>query len=145
MNKTICSIALAGILTLGSCSTSKISHKASLQDISGEWVIEKVNGAKVPESKMQNEPFIGFNIETGSMYGSAGCNRIMGTFDKDSAPGAISIEYPASTRMLCPDMAIEDLVLPALGNVKGYKLNNKNTLSLLNSEGDVIFTLKKRK
>ncbi|MDE6716519.1 MAG: META domain-containing protein, partial [Muribaculaceae bacterium] len=123
--------------------TSKPSDKDNIQSISGEWLIENVSGTKVTPSEMQDTAFIGFDVANGSVYGNAGCNRIMGSFNKDAKPGELVLENTGATRMMCPDMSVEDLVLPALGEVKSYKFDN-GTLLLLNSNGDVVFTLEKR-
>lgn len=145
MKKLVYSIALMGMVALGACNNnaSKSSDKENIQDISGEWLIENVTGTKVTPNEMQDTAFIGFDVANGSVYGNAGCNRIMGSFNKDAKPGVLVLENTGATRMMCPDMSVEDLVLPALGEVKAYKFDNNNLL-LLNGNGDVVFTLAKR-
>lgn len=145
MKKLIYSLAFMGMIALGACNNNatKKTDEASLNSLSGEWLIENVNGTKVTPVEMQDTAFIGFDVTNGTIYGNAGCNRIMGSFNKDAKPGVLVLENTGATRMMCPDMTVEDLVLPALGEVKEYKLND-NTLSLLNGNGEVVFTLVKR-
>ena len=52
----------------------------------------------------QEFPFIGFDTNTGKVFGNSGCNRMMGSFDVNAKPGTIDLGAMASTRMACPDM-----------------------------------------
>lgn len=141
MKKLLYSIAGCSLLLLGACASSK---KASIQDIAGEWIIENVNGTAVTTSEMQDTAFLGFDVATGSLYGNAGCNSILGSFNPQSDPEVLVLENTGSTRMMCPDMTTEDMVLPALSEVKAYHFSKKGNLELLDANGKVVFTLEKR-
>lgn len=54
----------------------KAAPEVSLSDLSGEWVIELVNGKKIVGTA-EVTPFIGFNLDESRIYGNVGCNTIM--------------------------------------------------------------------
>ena len=117
MKKVIVSLCMAGaLIALSSCRSSK--DAATLSSINGEWNIIEINGAAVVPAPNQEFPFIGFDTNTGKVFGNSGCNRMMGSFDVNAKPGTIDLGAMASTRMACPDMTLEQNVLSALGQVK---------------------------
>ena len=121
---------MAGALVaLSSCRSSK--DAATLSSINGEWNIIEINGAAVVPAPNQEFPFIGFDTNTGKVFGNSGCNRMMGSFDVNAKPGTIDLGAMASTRMACPDMTLEQNVLSALGQVKKYKKTGQGEYSLV--------------
>ena len=52
-------------------------RQVSLSDLSGEWVIELVNGKKIVGTA-EVTPFNGFNLDKSRIYGNVGCNTING-------------------------------------------------------------------
>ena len=121
----VASFCIAMAMGLASCGTSK--NAAVLADIDGEWNIIEINGAAVVPAPGQAYPYIGFDKSTGRIHGNAGCNRLMGSFDVNAQPGTIDLGQMGSTRMMCPDMTLEQNVLNALAQVKQYvKLGEEN-------------------
>ena len=109
MKKMFVSLCMASALMgLSSCGSTR--NAATLSSISGEWNIIEVNGAAVVPAPGQEFPFIGFDTKAGKVYGNSGCNRMMGTFDVNAKPGTIDLGAMGSTRMMCPDMAVEQNV-----------------------------------
>lgn len=134
MKKTLISAAAFAAVLLSSCATASKSV-----DISGEWNVVSVEGKEVT-----GNPYIGFDMENGRLYGNAGCNRIMGGVEIDSVnPGHIGLTNIAATRMMCPDMETEQKVLEALNEVAGYKASATG-VELTDKDGKVLMSLEKR-
>lgn len=126
MKKFFVSFCLAAA-TLGLSSCGSTKNTAVLADIDGEWSIIEINGAAVVPAPGQAYPYIGFDKATGRVHGNAGCNRLMGSFDVQAAPGTIDLSRLGTTRMMCPDMTVEQNVLNALAQVKQYvRLGDEN-------------------
>lgn len=134
MKKILISAAAFAAVMLSSCGTTGKSV-----DISGEWNVVSVEGQKVT-----GNPYIGFDMQEGRLYGNAGCNRIMGGVELDSInPGKIGFTGVASTRMMCPDMETEQKVLEALNEVAGYQASATG-VELTDKDGKVLISLEKR-
>lgn len=134
MKKTLISAAAFAAVLLSSCGTASKSV-----DISGEWNVVSVEGKEVT-----GNPYIGFDMENGRLYGNAGCNRIMGGVEIDSVnPGHIGLTNTGATRMMCPDMETEQKVLEALNEVAGYKASATG-VELTDKDGKVLMSLEKR-
>lgn len=134
MKKILISAAAFAAVMLSSCGTTGKSV-----DISGEWNVVSVEGQKVT-----GNPYIGFDMQEGRLYGNAGCNRIMGGVELDSInPCKIGFTGVASTRMMCPDMETEQKVLEALNEVAGYQASATG-VELTDKDGKVLISLEKR-
>lgn len=134
MKKMLISAAAFVAVLLSSCGTTGKSV-----DLSGEWNVVAVKGEKVA-----GNPYIGFDLENGRLYGNAGCNRIMGGVTVDSInPGHIGLTNIASTRMMCPDMDTEQKVLGALNGVTGFNASSTG-VELTDKDGKVLLSLEKR-
>ena len=133
MLKKFMTIAMIGAMVLTSCTEKKTI------DVQGEWNIVSLNGKTVEAEK---NPYIGFDVKEGKVYGNASCNYITGTFDL-SAENIIKLGNVASTMMSCPDMELEQEVLAALAKV-GKIENVENALSLRDAEGNELMKLEKR-
>ena len=145
MKKILVTFCLAAVMTgLSSCGSSKYVT-ASVADIDGEWSIIEINGTAVVPAPGQAYPYIGFDQATGRVHGNAGCNRLMGTFDVLAEPGHIDLSQLGTTRMMCPDMTVEQNVLNALAQVKRYvKLDDENIALCGKSARRPILVLKKK-
>ena len=134
MKKMLISAAAFAAVLLSSCGTTGKSV-----DLSGEWNVVAVEGKEV-----SGNPYIGFDLEEGRLYGNAGCNRIMGGVTVDSInPGHIGLTNVAATRMMCPDMDTEQKVLGALNGVAGFKASATG-VELTDKDGKVLLSLEKR-
>ena len=143
MNKFLTSCTLvAAIVGTTACSSTQ---KATLADLSGEWNIIEVNGSGVTTPSGQEQPYIGFDTVNGQVFGNSSCNSMMGMFDTAAAAGTIDLSNMGSTRMACPDMALEQEIFTALGKVKTYRLTKSGDIELCDESGTPVVTLKKRK
>ena len=143
MKKVIVSLCMAGaLIALSSCRSSK--DAATLSSINGEWNIIEINGAAVVPAPNQEFPFIGFDTNTGKVFGNSGCNRMMGSFDVNAKPRQIDLGALGSTLMMCPDMTVEKNVLAALGQVKKYKQLGKENMALCASSNRPVIVLQKK-
>lgn len=115
--------------------------------LSAKWSIKSVNAKNVREMMAENgqNPFIELDLDNKSISGNAGCNRIMGQIVEN--PGVEkSMTFPnvAATRMACPQLELEGVVLEALNKVATYKLSPSNTqLTLLDKNGAELMILVK--
>lgn len=130
------------LIVLCSCSTMK--KTATLSDIEGEWTIAKINGQPLQITDGVQLPYIGFDTQTGKIYGNSGCNRIIASLDRQAKPGTIRFDRMGSTMMACPDMETESKVLAALSEVRSYKKDGKNGISLRDSSSNTVVSLIKR-
>lgn len=134
MKKMLISAAAFAAVVLSSCGTTGKSV-----DISGEWNVVSVKGEQVA-----GNPYIGFDLAEGRIYGNAGCNRIMGGVEVDSVnPGKIGFTGVGATRMMCPDMETEQKVLEALNEVAGYQASSAG-VDLTDKDGNVLMSLEKK-
>lgn len=134
MKKMLISAAAFAAVVLSSCGTTGKSV-----DISGEWNVVYVKGEQVA-----GNPYIGFDLAEGRIYGNAGCNRIMGGVEVDSVnPGKIGFTGVGATRMMCPDMETEQKVLEALNEVAGYQASSAG-VELTDKDGNVLMSLEKK-
>lgn len=131
MTSMLCAIAMMA------CGSPKQS--VTLDDLAGEWKIEQVAGIPV---NAENEAFLGFDVQENRLYGNAGCNSVMGGL-QSKEPGKLAFESVASTKRMCADMATEDAILQAMGNVKAFDLQGE-ALMLTDAEGNVLMQLKKK-
>lgn len=144
MKKIVVSMCIAGtVLAMSSCSS--VEKALPLSSINGEWNIVEINGAKVNVEASKTYPFIAFDTKAGKVYGSSGCNRMMGNLKLDTKPGTIDFGALASTRMACPDMVTERNVLNALEQIRHYKKAGKERMFLCNSSNRPVIMLQKKK
>ncbi|WP_058556598.1 META domain-containing protein [Thiohalocapsa sp. ML1] len=80
-------------------------------------------------------------FQDGRLAGSAGCNRLLGGYDRDGQSLSIKPNM-ASTMMACPPplMAQEQAVTGALGKVASFTLDGE-TLRLLDADGEPVLVL----
>lgn len=128
------------VMTSVSCATKK---GVGAEALTGEWAVKAVKGTAINETAGDNAPFIGFSAAEKQVYGSLGCNRLTGVLNYDAATGEIDFSHIGSTRMMCPDMTNEDLILRALPEVKQLKVK-AGTMVLADEQGNEVMTLKKR-
>lgn len=130
------------ITALTSCGSSK--NALSLTQLSGEWNIIEIEGQSVVPAPGQTFPFIGFDTTNGKIHGNSGCNRLLGGFDVNAQPGTINLQGVGSTRMMCPDMKIEDGILKTLSQITRYKKIDKANIGLYGSSKKPLLVLQKK-
>lgn len=134
--------AAVSVAVLSACGSSK--NVPSLASIEGEWNIIEINGSAVVPAAGQTFPFIGFDTQEGTIHGNAGCNSLLGSFDTKAEPGTIDLSGMGATRMMCPDMTLEDNILKAFAQVKKYKVMDDENIALCNGKKKPVLVLKKK-
>ncbi len=132
----------AGAMCLASCGSSRTATTA---DLSGDWNVVAVNGNDVVLTDDAEQPYLSFDTANGQISGMAGCNRVMGGFAVAApADGKLSLGQMGATRMMCPDMSLEDSILKACGEVASFKTGENGNLELCNAAGQTVMTLSRR-
>ena len=116
------------------------TEKKSFEALNGEWSVVSIGEMVVPDSV---DAFLGFNVAEQLVYGNAGCNHLTGSLPSEVNPEVPMFAAMGSTRMLCANMAVEDALLPALGQVVDFKVDGNN-LYFLDAEGVTVVSLEKR-
>ena len=129
---------LAGGWMMMSCGSAK--KTVGIADLEGEWEIVEVDNKAV---SAEETPFLGFDVDKGQLYGNAGCNSLMASFGISKSANELSFDAIGSTKRMCRDMATEDAILQALGEVRGFALEN-GKLILNDADGKELMELKKR-
>ena len=125
-------VALMTALVMVSCTSKK-----NLDVLEGEWGVVVVGDMAVPDSV---DAFLSFNVAEQTLSGYAGCNYLTGTLhDIVDVPKPL-FSAIGSTRKWCPDMTIEDALLPALSHVVDFSIEN-DTLFLLDATGASVVAL----
>lgn len=128
-------LAVMAALMMVSCA-----EKKSFETLNGEWDVVTIGDLAIADSI---DAFIGFDVAEQMIYGSTGCNHLTGAMPTEIGGESLIFGAMGSTRMMCPDMTIEDAMLPALGVVVDFKVEGEN-LYLLDVIGNTVMTLKKR-
>lgn len=106
------------------------------------WVLEAMNGKVVSKTDFNGRdvPNMEININTNSISGFSGCNRMTGSifFERD----VLRFTNMASTRMACPNLNGETQFLKALQSGTSYKIAN-NRLHLSNNDQQDLLVFKK--
>lgn len=108
---------IAGLLLLGSCSTTK-KTETNIVLKSTTWELATIKGKSPDPNEFQNGlPFISFNDEA-RMSGFTGCNRMSGKYELEKSN--LKLDPGAVTRMACPGNG-ELVFLESLSHVKNIK------------------------
>ena len=117
---------------------SFISCKTSAPvTLNGEYSVEKV--MDVPGKP---EAFVLFNDTLGLLSANMGCNIINANY-KFLEGNKLKIENGLSTKMMCPDPALEDAFLSVLDKIAAVK-EQGGKLEMLDAEKNCLVTLIKR-
>ena len=116
------------------------AEKKTFEVLNGEWNVVTIGEMAVPDSV---DAFLGFNVAEQLVYGNAGCNHLTGTLPAEMSPEVPMFAALGSTRMWCADMAVENALLPALGQVVDFKVDGNN-LYFLDASGATVVSLEKR-
>lgn len=140
--KTLMGIcAVAGLFAASSCST----QKNAVAELTGEWNIVVVGNTAVSVPEGEDMPFIGFDAKEGRLFGNTGCNSLLGSYTADSAKGTVTFSNLGSTRMMCPDMTLEDNLLQVLPTVAAYHATTDGGIELTTANGTPLITLSPKK
>ena len=116
---------------------------SSAKDINGAWQVSEIKGVPVAES--EKPPFLSFDCMKKKVNGWAGCNHIQGSFKFNPVRYQLHFSPIASTRMACPFMETENMLLQSLAEVSGYlsdtDKDGHKRLVLYNDEGSEILEM----
>lgn len=73
----------------------------TVKDLSGEWILQSIEGATANVHFKDKIPTMNFNAETGRIAGNSGCNTYSAAFEFKGAQ--IEIKPMITTRMACSD------------------------------------------
>ena len=136
-NTLAAACALAALCSATACRTQKT---ASFPALSGEWNIMVIGETAVSVPGDEEQPFLGFNTATGELYGSGGCNTLMGNFTENPKTQSLTIESFGLTRIACPDMTLEETLTEVLPKVASYRVTDNGGVVLTDSEGLPLVT-----
>ena len=121
-----------------SCSETKTDAKK----LEGKWNVVEVKGEKILKEGL---PYMEFDMAQNKLHGNAGCNMFNTTITLDANDvSSITIAPGAATMMACPDMATEDAIMKAMGDVKAVKAgNSESEMALVDQDGNVLLVLSK--
>ena len=107
------------------------------------WVLTEVNGQKIEDDLLNEKgrPTFEFYVEEGRISGHAGCNNMNGSFYR-AGQDILHFEPFAMTRMMCPEMELEDLIAQSLAG-KRIKYEVKNLKLSLRGYDDTELIFKK--
>ncbi len=140
MNKSLLIGGAIAAFAAVSCSTVR---NMPVNDLSGEWNVVEIEGKAISVPDGCDRPYMAFDAVNNRLFGSVGCNRIMGVLSATDA-GSIDLSGMGSTRMMCPDMTIEDRLLSAFNQVKEFGIDKKGQLVLMDGQQHRMVTLAKR-
>lgn len=128
-------VATCGFI-LQSCSPSgKVTTDAS--SIIGEWNILEAEGISTKDGS--SPATINFNAD-GKVNGCASVNRFFGVFECDGKN--LSLGNVGVTRMMGPNMEIEDAVIKAINSTHSVRIKGDKA-SVFNNEGTEVMKLKR--
>ena len=121
-----------------SCSEAKTDAKK----LEGKWNVVEVKGEKILKEGL---PYMEFDMAQNKLHGNAGCNMFNTTITLDANDvSSTTIAPGAATMMACPDMATEDAIMKAMGDVKAVKAgNSESEMALVDQDGNVLLVLSK--
>ncbi len=129
----ISSVLLLAAAIAGCCNCRSIQRKTRKPLVGTEWQLVQLGGRTMQPSEEQYT--ICFSAEENRLTGVGDCNRIMAGY-RLGEDRALTIENPATTRMLCPDDATERAFVEALSATTHYDMDGP-TLMLF-SKGDLL-------
>lgn len=130
---------LAAALFAG-CASEKAGVWTELQ---GEWNVVEIDGMQVVADSLENRAYIGFSPADTSIFGCAGCNRLVGRIGLGYDATVADFSAIGTTMMMCADMSVENVFLPALREVKSYYTVSESRMEFRDSEGKVRMVLEK--
>ena len=113
----------------GANAENYILAKVDTALVERNWKLVELFGNPVTAAFGRNEAYIVFQIEGSRFSGSAGCNRVMGSY-RTQAGGRIAFSQVASTQMMCIDMSVETKFIEVINTADSYAVRG-DTLSLI--------------
>jgi heat shock protein HslJ len=131
MQRLLCALVL-GTAPLFASAADRLPDLNAL--LTGtRWTLQSLDGSAQPAAAGATPVQLMLNRETQRLSGHTGCNRLMGRYVQRGT--LLTLSPLGTTRMACaePAMKQEQAVLKMLGEIDGYRVENR-TLSLLQGE-----------
>ena len=110
----------------------------NMQFLDGQWQVTAINGKRINDE----EANIFIDVASLKVHGNTGCNYFNGEIlINPDEPNSISFSGMGVTRMTCPNIAQERLMLVALEETTSAVKVNDNTVAFANSRGQQVLTL----
>lgn len=110
----------------------------NMQFLDGQWQVTAINGKRIDDE----EANIFIDVASLKVHGNTGCNYFNGEIlINPDEPNSISFSGMGVTRMTCPNIAQERLMLVALEETTSAVKVNDNTVAFANSRGQQVLTL----
>lgn len=120
----------------------KVTPVVSVEDLDGEWFITTVAGKEI--TKVEETPFISFDITEKRVHGTGGCNIFNGTFTQEKDDDAsLRFGKMMTTMKAGPGMDQESFILPAFEKVCSFTVKNDSVIELLSENKKALIVLKK--
>lgn len=108
--------------------------------IDSSWQLMQIEGRMVnPDGDSFTLNFAADN----TVSGKGDCNRLSGTYQSDKDTGKLTFGPMASTRMMCPNQAQEDVFVRLVNTIDSYKIEKNLLLLFSNGELKMVFDSKK--
>lgn len=116
-------------------SESVDSLASAVASLEGEWTVVSIFGNEVTSEAKPAFVFVGDTVN-----GATGCNRFFGPYK--STADSLLFSDMATTKMMCPDMAVEDSFLKAVHQVVTYTIVD-GKLSMKNADNQEVIACQK--
>jgi len=102
-----------------------------------EWELLSLRGEAIELSSQDRPtPSISFSAQEGRVLGHAGCNQFTGSYRYEDIEG-LSFGQIARTKMMCPDMEVENKYMAVLEETADFTITGDN-LILLSETGEEL-------
>ncbi len=116
-------------------------HRSDNTFIDGAWQVMAVNGDRMA---VNDDMRLILDVTEGKVHGNVGCNIVNGNVLVDSEQTS-SIQFTSlmTSRMTCPDQALETALLLALENVTSWRKDGNTHVILTDASGKELVKLRK--
>jgi heat shock protein HslJ len=130
-------MAIGLAMVLGACTGNEpVVEGGVVHELAGtRWALVELFGKAAGVGADAREPFVALQSTDARIVGYAGCNRIAGRYELSGAQ--LRFSQIASTRMACPEMAVEDALLKALEATVRWSITGDD-LDLLGQDGATV-------
>ena len=132
-------VSLSISISISSAAEDGSSGTLGLEGI--DWQLVQFRSGEIMQDVLESNQVAVLRFDDGRLSGSAGCNRLVGTYHGDG--NQLSFEPNiAATMMACPPplMAQEQAVVDALGQAASFRIEG-HTLHIDRADGQGLLTL----
>ncbi|WP_242916953.1 META domain-containing protein [Pontibacter liquoris] len=114
---------LSLLLLAGGCTVKPVNADAEAETIrDAYWMLLSVEGMSPQAPNNTHTAYIRFEENENDVHGFAGCNKFTGKYKADEDTHKLQLSALSSTKMMCPDMDLENKLLQELQRVDTYSL-----------------------